>query len=83
MRVEFLPPYSPGLNPIELAFSEMKRQLRGNGEYARLATTERSDGNGDISYPLRMALYEITSRPFSWFRDCGYMCSCCLFGNHT
>ena len=28
----YLPPYSPDLNPIELAFSKLKRLLRDAGE---------------------------------------------------
>ena len=28
MRVEFLPPYSPDYNPIELAFSKFKAHIR-------------------------------------------------------
>lgn len=31
-NVRFLPPYSPDLNPIELAFSKLKSQLRKSGE---------------------------------------------------
>jgi transposase len=31
-RLEYLPPYSPDLNPIELAFSKLKALLRGAGE---------------------------------------------------
>lgn len=31
-RLMFLPPYSPDLNPIELAFSKFKRLLRRSGE---------------------------------------------------
>ena len=31
-RVEYLPPYSPDLNPIELAFSKLKSLLRKAGE---------------------------------------------------
>lgn len=31
-RVAYLPPYSPDLNPIELAFSKLKRLLRSAGE---------------------------------------------------
>src|SRR5271168_929857 len=37
MRCEFLPPYSPDFNPIELAFSVMKYHLRRDGHYTRLA----------------------------------------------
>lgn len=28
--IEYLPPYSPDLNPIEMAFSKIKAYLRGN-----------------------------------------------------
>lgn len=31
-EVRFLPPYSPDLNPIELAFSKLKRLLRSAGK---------------------------------------------------
>lgn len=36
-RLEYLPPYSPDFNPIELAFSVIKARLR------RLGQTEQSD----------------------------------------
>jgi transposase len=72
MRVEFLPPYSPDYNPIELTFSAMKYHLRRNGEYARLAMTELS--NDDIFFTLSTALYEISREGvFGWFRHCGYV----------
>jgi transposase len=72
MRVEFLPPYSPDYNPIELAFSAMKYHLRRNGEYARLAMTELSEE--DIFFTLTAALYEISAAGvFGWFRHCGYV----------
>jgi len=33
VRIEYLPPYSPDLNPIEEAFSKIKHWLRGYQEY--------------------------------------------------
>ena len=33
IRVEFLPPYSPDLNPIELAFSVLKNYLKKNHDF--------------------------------------------------
>lgn len=33
VRIEFLPPYSPDLNPIEEAFSKIKHFLRRHHEY--------------------------------------------------
>lgn len=40
IRIEFLPPYSPDLNPIEEAFSKIKAFLRRN----RLDLTHEGDG---------------------------------------
>ena len=72
MRVEFLPPYSPDYNPIELTFSAMKYHLRRNGEYARLAMTQLS--NEEIALTLSIALYEISAEGvFGWYRHCGYV----------
>ncbi len=59
MRIEFLPPYSPNYNPIELTFSAMKYHLCRNGEYARLAMTQLSDE--EIALALSIALYEISA----------------------
>jgi len=33
VRLEFLPPYSPDLNPIEEAFSKLKHWLRRHQDY--------------------------------------------------
>ena len=38
IRVEYLPPYSPDLNPIEEAFSKVKHWLRRHNKYYQ--TTE-------------------------------------------
>ncbi len=45
-RLVFLPPYSPDLNPIELAFAKLKRALRTDGhrEVPKLTTFLRSAG---------------------------------------
>ena len=72
MRYEFLPPYSPDYNPIELAFSAMKHRLRRDGEYIRMATTEPSDAV--IFCTLLEALYLSTEADaFGWSRHCGYV----------
>jgi transposase len=72
MRYEFLPPYSPDYNPIELAFSAMKYHLRRNGEYARLAMTEFSPI--EVTCTLLEALYTITLEDvWGWYRHCGYV----------
>ena len=53
MRVEFLPPYSPDFNPIELAFSVIKARLRRMHDFARVAWTGRDDSDVyDLLYSL-------------------------------
>jgi hypothetical protein len=72
MQYEFLPPYSPDYNPIELAFSAMKYHLRRNGEMVCLAMTELSFV--EIVCTLLEALYESSAEDvFGWFRHCGYV----------
>ena len=72
MRYEFLPPYSPDYNPIELAFSAMKYHLRRNGEYVRMAMTEMSDK--EIHCTLLEAIFQISTEDvFGWYRHCGYV----------
>jgi transposase len=72
IHIEYLPPYSPDYNPIELAFSCMKYNLRRNGDYVRMAMTEMSDA--DIYVCLLKALYSITTQDFyGWYKFCGYV----------
>jgi transposase len=72
MHYEFLPPYSPDYNPIELAFSAMKYHLRRDGEYIRLAMVELS--TADVALTLLEALYQISEQDiFGWYRHCGYV----------
>lgn len=40
VRIEYLPPYSPDLNPIEEAFSKIKHWLRRYNEYYRATTDD-------------------------------------------
>ena len=53
-RVLFLPPYSPDLNPIELAFSTIKSWLRKYNEFINLFN--------NLKYPLMLACAQITSQ---------------------
>ena len=62
-RVEYLPPYSPDLNPIENAFSKLKRLLRTLAERTR-------DG---LWSAIGWALDQFTAPECcNYFRHCGY-----------
>lgn len=63
ITLEFLPPYSPELNPIELAWSYLKRELRQLAErdWPRL-TRAVSKTLADITSPISK----------DWFKHCGY-----------
>jgi transposase len=72
MRCEFLPPYSPDFNPIELAFLAMKYNLRRNGDYTRLAMTQLEEK--DIYLTLVRALCASTPDDvYGWYSHCGYV----------
>lgn len=59
----FLPPYSPELNPIELAWSKLKKLLRD----AKARTREALDD------AIARALPCITPKDaYGWYRHCGY-----------
>ena len=62
-KLIFLPPYSPDLNPIELAWSWVKWWLK-------LARARSEDA---VNQALRMALDLVTPvMAFGWIRHCGY-----------
>jgi hypothetical protein len=72
MRYEFLPPYSPDYNPIELLFSAMKYRLRRDGVYIRFAMNKLPEE--EIYTTLVKAACDITLQDtFGWFRHCGYI----------
>jgi transposase len=62
-RVEYLPPYSPDLNPIEKAFSKLKRALR---DWAARTVEGVYEGLREII--TRFAPAEC----LNYFRHCGY-----------
>jgi transposase len=62
-RLEYLPPYSPDLNPIELAFAKLKSMLRS------AATRVVDQLETTISYCLDRFT---TTECRNYFRHCGY-----------
>jgi len=73
MRLEYLPPYSPDLDPIEEGFSAIKAWIRDNRDYTRMEL----DGRADCD-PYTMfwrAVYETVTpeKAEGWFRDSGYL----------
>jgi transposase len=72
MHCEFLPPYSPDYNPIELLFSAMKYRLCHNGDYIHFAMNELS--KVQIHSTLTEAVCDISQQDtFGWYRQCGYV----------
>ncbi|KAI0358047.1 hypothetical protein OH77DRAFT_1397691 [Trametes cingulata] len=75
MRVEFLPPYSPDYNPVELAFDDIKAYFRRNGE-ALCHALRGDDGSrlgGEAITFLWNAIYSITPDDAAgFFNKCGY-----------
>ena len=69
MRVEFLPPYSPDYNPIELAFSLIKQRLRRNE--CLLGSVWREADDTNVYAHLYQVVYSITSHEaYSFFHHC-------------
>lgn len=65
-RIQFLPPYSPDLNPIEKMWSKIKAFLRD----AKARTQE------ELYDAIGMALKSVTSQDAEgWFSSCGYTAS--------
>lgn len=72
MRVIYLPAYSPDFNPIELAFSAIKSDLKRDGYKVRLAMSE---GDFFTAYlTLHERVFRVTEDDVrAWFTKCGYM----------
>jgi len=65
VHVEFLPPYSPDLNPIETAFSYIKGYLKRYNYFVESCS--------DPMYPLLIACSQITpSLSDAFFNGAGY-----------
>ena len=74
MRLEYLPPYSPDLNPIEEMFSCVKAWMRSNREYVHAELTGEP-GSHPYSMIWRAVSESVTPEKAAegWYRDCGYI----------
>lgn len=71
MRCEFLPPYSPDYNPIELAFSKFKAYIKGKEAEFRALD---QDDELEIHLFLIKAIYSVTPEDAcGYFKHCGYI----------
>ncbi|GBC30237.1 IS630 family transposase [Rhizophagus irregularis DAOM 181602=DAOM 197198] len=65
VKVKFLPPYSPDLNPIETAFSTIKQFLQRNRYFVEISYNP--------IYPLLIAYFQITPQMAKgYFKGYGY-----------
>jgi transposase len=72
MRVEFLLPYSPDFNPIELAFSAIKHDIRRNGGLIRKAM-DSEGSKAEVLSELWDAVWSVTPDDAEgWYYHCGY-----------
>lgn len=73
MRLLFLPPYSPDLNPIELAFSSIKAYVRRVGELGREDVNQSIDDTYVYTHLIE-AVYSVTTEDAEpYFQHCGYL----------
>ncbi|KAE9389955.1 hypothetical protein BT96DRAFT_834167 [Gymnopus androsaceus JB14] len=73
MRLEYLPPYLPDLDPIEEGISAIKAWIRDNRDYTHMEL----DGHAGCD-PYTMfwrAVYEMVTpeKAEGWFRDSRYL----------
>lgn len=75
MKLEYLPPYSPDLNPIELAFSAMKAYLARHDQ----EVWEAMAGNEWIHVQQRIHCFNDAvfntdaAKARGFFQKCGYL----------
>jgi hypothetical protein len=77
-KLEFLSPYSPDFNPIELAFSSIKANIRREGDILR--EEMEKDGEEDVLnvgviMELHQAVFSAVTpeKARAWFHHCNYI----------
>jgi hypothetical protein len=67
VRIEYLPPYSPDLNPIEEAFSQVKSYIRRNNDIFLSGSSE------DLMFDMHQAFNIVTDiDAMGYFIHAGY-----------
>ncbi|KZS86966.1 hypothetical protein SISNIDRAFT_395171, partial [Sistotremastrum niveocremeum HHB9708] len=70
---EYLPPYSPDFNPIELAFAKMKKDLRKDDGVVRALMDGKKCNDYAVLLRLLAAMETVTNEDAAgYFRHCGY-----------
>ena len=73
MWIEFLPPYSPDFNPIELVFSSIKAWIQANGELVQAVAEDHDDTNLIMSlYDAVFSVSDSEEKAMGWFLHCSY-----------
>jgi hypothetical protein len=73
VRIEFLPPYSPDLNPIELSFSAMKTWMKRNVTDAHLAWEDQHNDERARWLLYDMAYSVTPGMALGWFIRAGVL----------
>jgi hypothetical protein len=70
----YLPPYSPDYNPIELAFSKIKRSVQHSGDILQVAMDGNdAENEAEIHANFFCHVYSITEdNAKGWYKHCGY-----------
>ena len=72
MCIEFLPPYSPDYNPIELTFSKFKMRIRSRE--AEFHVMDQDEEEMEIRLFLIDAIFTVSSENArGYFRHCEYI----------
>ncbi|KAI9058991.1 hypothetical protein FKP32DRAFT_1614352 [Trametes sanguinea] len=72
MRLEYLPTYSPDLNPIEEVFSSIKAWIRSNRDY--VLSEVLGDDGADPYVMIYDAVFSVTAaKARGWFHHAGYL----------
>jgi hypothetical protein len=73
IRIEFLPPYSPDFNLIELCFSGMKAWMKQHNEEAHVAWEDQHNGEHARWLLYDMAFALTPEMALGWFTKAGVM----------